>query len=113
LLTAEVIFQSLVSVTAILFGLFAVFLSGFESARRSLGKHWIAYAVLSVFIGASIVVGALATLLAYWATLDSGVPFGLDPKSLLGTASTMLEVLVLLEIIAVAAFGIAYLITKN
>ena len=113
MLSAESIFQSLVSVTAILFGLFAVFLSGYESARSTLGKRWIAYAILSGFIGASITVGALATMLAYWATLDSGVPFGLDQGTILGVARIMLQVLIILEVASVATFGIAYLMTKK
>ena len=103
----------MVSVTAIMLGLFAVFLSGFESARSGLGKRWIAYAILSGFIGASIIVGAVATLLAYWATMSSGVLFGLDSGSILGIAGFMLQILIILEIVSVVSFGIAYLMTRK
>ena len=111
-LTAETIFQSLISVTAILFGLFAVFLAGFESARASLGKRWVPYLTLSIFTALSITMGAIGTLFAYWAASDSSLPFGLDRAYALVVSSLMLQLLVVLEVVSMAAFGMAYLLIR-
>jgi len=111
-LTAETIFQSLISVTAILFGLFAVFLAGFESARANLGKRWVPYLTLSIFTALSITIGAIGTMLAYWAASDSAVPFGLDRGFAFEVSSLMLQLLVVLEVVSMAAFGMAYLLIR-
>lgn len=65
MLSPESILQLLVSVTAILFGLFGVFLAGYEVARSRVGERWIAYAVLAFFLGTAVVVSSIASLLAY------------------------------------------------
>lgn len=106
-------FQSLLSITAILFGLFAVFLSGYESARAQWGKRRFPYLILSLFMGATIIIGGISTLLAYWVASDGPLPFGFARDSTYQITGVMLQILVVLEIVSIIAFGIAYLIVRK
>lgn len=113
LLSAEGLLQVLVSVTAILFGLFGVFLTGYEAVCSHIGKRWVAYLVLSLFMGPSVFVGSIASLFAFWSVEQAILPFGLTAPFALELSKDMLQLLIFLEAISVPTVGLAYLLVRK
>jgi len=110
MLSSEMLLQLLVSVTAILFGLFGVFMAGYEFARTRVGQRWKAYAILSASTGIAIILGASASLLAFW--VADGRPFMTGSCSALKIAADIFQILMVIEICAILLFGAVYVWAK-
>lgn len=107
---ATLILGSLLTITSILFGLFGVMLVQYEQNRSSIGKKWKAYRLLVIFLSVFIILGFIASLLAFdylWET--SNRVLGFPRTSMLNFIVILFVVEMIIPIATIIAFGIRYI----